>query len=412
MQSDYYQAQEYYMKALGISEEIGDVDGIQRDLGNLGLIYDALADYPRALETYQKALLIAEEQGDSMSAARHLGNMGSLYVIQELYDKAYEVYSKSLEMNIKMHNLSGQANAYGNLGFYYRNLKDYKKAEEHYEIALGLYRKIQDKSGMAINYGNLANLYRTDELYDKSYSYISNALAINRDLGIETSIGHNLGNLGKLYIKLAQDSLRHEKTSNFLFLQKNDILFQMAIGYINQAVEIHEKLGNQSVLISWYSDLVEAYSGIGNYKKALEYHQKFHELNEVVFDRNKAKEIGMLEAKREADLRKRELEFREHERLRFANLQYLVIVIGIFILLVAMLLLVRVNVTRGFLKGLIFLNFILLFEFLLILLDPYIEVLSDRQPILVFAANFVLALIVFPIHQFIHGFAEKRLLKD
>ena len=61
---------------------------------------------------------------------------------------------------------------------------------------------------------------------------------------------------------------------------------------------------------------------------------------------------------------------------------------------------------------LIFLNFILLFEFLLILLDPYIEVLSDRQPILVFAANFVLALIVFPIHQFIHGFAEKRLLKD
>ena len=161
-------------------------------------------------------------------------------------------------MNIKMHNLSGQANAYGNLGFYYRNLKDYKKAEEHYEIALGLYRKIQDKSGMAINYGNLANLYRTDELYDKSYSYISNALAINRDLGIETSIGHNLGNLGKLYIKLAQDSLRHEKTSNFLFLQKNDILFQMAIGYINQAVEIHEKLGNQSVLISWYSDLVEA----------------------------------------------------------------------------------------------------------------------------------------------------------
>ena len=76
-----------------------------------------------------------------------------------------------------------------------------------------------------------------------------------------------------------------------------------------------------------------------------------------------------------------------------------------------MLLMVRVNVTNAFIKGLIFHNLILVFEFLLVFLDPYIESYSGEQPLMIFRANFVLALVVFPIHQYIQAFAEKHLLQ-
>ena len=55
---------------------------------------------------------------------------------------------------------------------------------------------------------------------------------------------------------------------------------------------------------------------------------------------------------------------------------------------------------------------LLFFEFLLVFLDPYVDNISGSIPIYKLALNLLLALIIFPIHEWLLKLmAERRILK-
>ncbi|MBN4066150.1 hypothetical protein JYT51_02345, partial [Candidatus Amoebophilus asiaticus] len=62
-------------------------------------------------------------------------------------------------------------------------------------------------------------------------------------------------------------------------------------------------------------------------------------------------------------------------------------------------------------EGLIFISFLLFFEFILILADPYIELYSGGAPVYKLAFNAVIAALIFPLHQFFEGRMKKRIAK-
>jgi signal transduction histidine kinase len=61
-------------------EELGDKNGIGRNLGNIGAVYNYKRDYSKAQEYYFKALKISEELGNNVSIAMILGNIGKTYL--------------------------------------------------------------------------------------------------------------------------------------------------------------------------------------------------------------------------------------------------------------------------------------------------------------------------------------------
>ena len=67
-------------KSLQLYKELGDKNGIARNLGNIGIIYTEQKNYSKALEYYLQALKLSEELGLKIEIATNLGNIGSTYL--------------------------------------------------------------------------------------------------------------------------------------------------------------------------------------------------------------------------------------------------------------------------------------------------------------------------------------------
>ncbi len=72
-------ALEYQLKALKITEEIGNKGGVGDCYNSMGIIYYYQSNYPKALEYYFKALKIREETGDQNDVGGCYGNIGNVY---------------------------------------------------------------------------------------------------------------------------------------------------------------------------------------------------------------------------------------------------------------------------------------------------------------------------------------------
>ncbi|MBL4656895.1 MAG: hypothetical protein JKX73_02765 [Flavobacteriales bacterium] len=92
------------------------------------------------------------------------------------------------------------------------------------------------------------------------------------------------------------------------------------------------------------------------------------------------------------------------------NLQYSVILIAILVLFGGVLALGFINVSERMAEGIIFFSFLILFEFLLVLADPYIEGWSSGAPGIKLLFNSGIAALIFPAHAFFEGKLKGRLV--
>ncbi|MBL4715747.1 MAG: hypothetical protein JKX95_03850, partial [Bacteroidia bacterium] len=93
------------------------------------------------------------------------------------------------------------------------------------------------------------------------------------------------------------------------------------------------------------------------------------------------------------------------------NLQYSAIFIGILILFGGILMLGFVKVRPQDVEGIIFISFLILFEFVLVLADPHIEQYTGGAPGYKLIFNAGIAGMMFPLHQFFGGKLKKRVIK-
>jgi len=125
-----------------------------------------------------------------------------------------------------------------------------------------------------------------------------------------------------------------------------------------------------------------------------------------------------LEQKYEFDLA--EMQRKEQEALlariesepiqRRINLQYTGIGIGILLLFGFLFFLGRFTIPNWLVELSIFMPFLLLFEFAIVLLDPYIETYT-QEPAFILLLNALLAGMIFPIHNLFESKLKQRIFK-
>ncbi len=86
----------YAQKALTLREEAGDLLGVAKSSGNLGLLYSAIGDYPGAVAAYQEAMSTGRRLGNRELVATALLNLGLAYHLQNLLDDAVAIYQECL----------------------------------------------------------------------------------------------------------------------------------------------------------------------------------------------------------------------------------------------------------------------------------------------------------------------------
>ena len=183
----------------------------------------------------------------------------------------------------------------------------------------------------------------------------------------------------------------------------------------NESV-LAEKIESMQERKAVYLELIDSLSAKEEYEKAYEYQLLYAQLKDSLFDEDKSKEIGKLEAKFEME-RKIEEEKRAKDvaakikrdrESRRDNLQYSGILIFIVLLFIGVFMVGRFSLPIRLAEGIVFFAFLLFFEFTLVLLDPYIEEMSSGAPAIKLGFNAVLAGLIFPLHSFF----EQRLKRN
>ena len=359
-QGDIPKALVHYHKSLKIREEVGDKNGIAVSLNNIGAIYDDQGDILKALEYYHMSLKIKEEIGDKKGIAVSLNNIGGIYKLQGDLSKALVYYHKSLKIDEEMGSKEGIAISLNNIGYIYKNQGDIPKALVYYHKSLKIKEDIGNKEGIATSLDNIGYTELEVGNLTNALKYGIRGLDIAREIGSPHLISAN----SSLLSKVAKKQGRFEKALEMYELH----------------ILMRDSINNEE-----------------NLKATIRQQTKY--------EFEKAQLIKEQEEKEATRILSEETSRRD-------NLQYSVILIAILVLFGGVLSLGFINVSERVAEGIIFFSFLILFEFLLVLADPYIDRWSGGAPGFKLLFNAGIAALIFPLHSLFETKLKVRLVKS
>jgi adenylate cyclase len=333
----------YGEKGIALAEQLSYRKGLTLCLISTGVCYWATSNFPKALEVLLKALKIAEEDRDKTGIARASTNIGSIYADQESYAKALEYYFKALKISQELGDKRGIARKMGNIGTIYKEISppDHQKALEYYNKALQYYEEIGEKRGTAVTLENISWVYSDQGQYKQAIKLLNKALPIVEEIGESRWKMYYYGTIGETYYNMATDtSVKYRKTLSTLSHNEKEQDLNQALGYLIKAAETAREIKASKQLIGWYTDMSNAYRELGNWQSAYHYTTLSHALNDTVFTQEKNVKIANLEARRETELKEKEIELQK-TRLEKNNIQMIALAGALVGLAIIILLIYR-----------------------------------------------------------------------
>lgn len=421
IKGEYGEALNHFLKALEVYKKIEFNEGVANVNLNIGVIYFQQGIYEEALKYYFNALKSFDKLQRKQGIAVAYNNIGKVYDDQGSYEKALDYYRKSLKIKEKIGDRGGIAMAYNNIGNVYDVLGKYKevkkerpqdsvalkeaikmnqKALDNYFQSLTIYKKLGNKRGISRARLNIGIIYSEQEEFKKAEANFKKAYQMQNSIGDKNSLLYTLNSFGHLY---KEQNKGHKAIERF-----------------NESIAIGKKIGGKQELHNAYEGISEAYALIGNYEKAYQYKSKQLAFRDTLFNAEKSKDIGKLEAKYEIEKKlaakrrreKRQARLAEIRQKRSNRIQYSGIFIFLIFIFVGIFLSGRFTIPKRVAEGIIFFSFILLFEFILVLVDPTIDEISNQEPWIKLVANAILALGIFPLHSFFEERLKSRVVRE
>ncbi|MBN4081767.1 tetratricopeptide repeat protein [bacterium AH-315-C07] len=367
---------------------------------NIGYYHMTHGAIDMALEQYYKGLKIQEKINDKFGIANTLNNIAEILASQVEIEKALEYFLKSLKILEELENFQFIAYSLSNVGITYVDLGNDEKALEYYFRSLEIHREQNNQEGIAITINSIAGIYEHQNDIDKALEYYLTSLKILEDLGYKQYISMSLSNIGMVYFNRGDNSTAYD--------------------YCIKALNVAQELGFTQSIKEAARKLCLVYREQNKWKEALQTYELQIQMTDSILNEENTKAMVRQQMKYEYEkeqLRK-EHEVQEKARIdaeattRRDHLHYTGIIIGLLILttLIPFLGEVRGGSVRT-LQVLIFITFLIFFEFLLVLLDPYIEEWTGGAPGYKLLFNAILAGLIFPLHQFFEGILKRKILK-
>lgn len=289
-------------KALGASEKMGYAKGGSESLHKIGIVYDVTGEYDSSLYYFNALLGLGKRLNDSTIIATAtnsrglvLWNMGKPEQALPLFYEAYIIFERlknPLGKGKSMNNISIILSDLGklhdaikagkiaienfrtagvyerigapltNIGLYYKDMKVYDSAAVFIKRSIEIKHSVNDDYGLGLSYSAFGALLDAQLRYDEALAYHTKALEYRTQTGDTYGVVESYYNLSKDYAKLGQ----------------NDKSFEL----ISKAKPLAEELGSDRMLYKVYLELASHQSIRGNYKQALDYYIKYHEVRDSV----------------------------------------------------------------------------------------------------------------------------------
>ncbi len=383
-------------EALLLSKKIKYIIGQSKSLGTIAIIFRLIGNFPLALEYNLKRLELVEKTNNQRNFASVLSNIALVYVNQEEYKKALDYYYKSDSVINQLDDVD--------------DVDDVK-----YKIAL-----------------NMGDVYDKLNKNDSAFSYFTKSLSIARQIKNKYFEGMSMIGLGNNYLKTEQYLLAMANyKSGIVYLKEaedDDLLCEAYLGlatllksmkqqdsalyYARQSFFIAEKDGFLPRHLEAAKFLSEHFKNEKNIDSSFYYLNYVQNLNDSINSKSRIRESQVLSSNEQV----RQLEIAENLALakkeRKQQLQLLFIAIFIPGFFIITLLLSRIRMPVKLIKVLGVLSLLILFEYLTLLLHPYVKELTHHTPIYEMLIFVSIAAILIPTHHRVEQWLINWLTKN
>ena len=370
----------------------------------------------------QDLLRYARKCHDDIAESLALNQIGYNY-------KQFGNYTKGLEFSLKaveMAEANGNKKLLGftkvNLSLIYRDLGNAPKAIEMLKSAEKLGRETQSYVVLETAYQNLAEIYLAQNKINEALTLAQKDYEISIKNNYRDWIGYTLVDLGAIHGKLNNRALAlnyfemaiHEAKSTRLtkilhtaYLAKSDYFKennQIDSSMVNAKKAIAAVRGTpfSNYAIKPAKMLLDAYRG-HNADSAFQYSEIYRIANDSLFSAKAIAQTQQLTFQSE-------LQQQQAEEERNNNIQYAFIATGIITFFIFFLLLSRtIIVNEKWISFLAILALLLVFEFVNLLIHPFLGNLTHHSPIWMLLCMVALASLLIPLHHKLEHFIKHKL---
>jgi signal transduction histidine kinase/DNA-binding response OmpR family regulator len=304
-----YFAQKAHDSSIRIKYSDGEIKG----LNYLGIAERNKSHYSKAFEYFVEALKISEEVGNLEQKGYTLINIGNIYIYQTNYVGAIEYFENAIEPAILLKNKSMEAYCYLNLGRTYSRVEQYDKASEYLLKTRRIREELNDEEGLITSAVDLGELYRLQGDLDKSLEYLFLSIESIKRIENHGALAYTLNDISKIY------------------RQKDEL--NKALRYAKESL----KVARQYHLINDERKILEnlslIYQQLGDHKTALSLFKSHIDKKDSIFNEENTRKIEGYKSKYEAEKAEAEKRFIQEK----ANLYEIILIISIVSFIVVLI---------------------------------------------------------------------------
>jgi tetratricopeptide (TPR) repeat protein len=370
------------LKARQIGYAAGEADCMSR----LAQGYESKSDYSRAMGYYLSALKMGEKLGENMIVNRCYGGLAGAYVYLGDFEKALEYDLRAKEIS------TGDAliNANLNIGDDYEKLNRLDSAKYYtnqgYDLAVKY--KVEDAIANALN--NLGNIFRKMNQPEVALG--------NYRLSLEQNKGVNAGMYCESTLGLAMIFYKLNRIDSALHYAKRS--FQRA----NSENYMVETLAAGKFLAKHYRDKNEVDS-------AYVYLTHVIQSRDSLYSEERTSQIKNMFI--EETMRQQEIEINKSiaEQERSMYIQFAIIAVGLVTFVIVFFLLSQsIIINEKWVRFLGVLALLLVFEFINLLIHPWLESITNHSPALMLLILVGIASLLIPLHHRIEQWIDHKIV--
>ncbi len=364
-----------------------------------------------------------------------LYHMGDFYANNVNFQKGLELYFEALKVWERMHDTNNMSYAWERIGSIYNDLEETDLAIYYEKKSYIVNRKfVINKPAWVVEIDNrIGYEYTLLQMPDSALPYFEEAynLKSKEHKGYDTGeyaltlwglgkVNYQQGNLS-IAMPYYKKSIEYAKnrtsdgyyTGGLAFAGMGELFKAMgandsSIIYYRKALEIELEPKHKLTI---YRNLAELYQNTDK-DLAFTYLMKEVKLRDSLYTANNKREVKNMtlnEQDRQRDIATKLIQEKEQRK---ENIQYALIALGLVVSIILFLLLSRSIIANEWLIKLLgVMSLLIVFEFLNLVLHPFLQRITNNTPLLMLLALVAIAAILVPLHHRLEKWATHRLVE-
>ncbi|HEY4112260.1 tetratricopeptide repeat protein [Puia sp.] len=378
----------YAEQGLELSRTINYKRGEITCLNGLGHLNRVSGNYIAGIKYHMQALQISETINDQSGVALSYFGIAGNYEDEKDYKEALLYYKKIKQIEESLNSREGLGGVGLSMGLCYLHEGQLDSALKYEQNA---YEMLMNSRGETIAIARLASVHTAMNNYDVALSFYR--------MGIPIAIATSDNNaLTELYSGI------------FTLFQKRQ-LYDSCIYYGKKELEAADKSGSPAAIAAACSDLFAIYKKINAGDSALKYLELAAVTKDTLITQEKIKQQQLLSFQEESRQHEKQAELKAAAEKRKQDIQFAAIAVGIISLILLFFLLSRNIMNANWIRFLGVLALLVSFDFINLLLHPYLSDYANDSPILMLCALVIISAILIPLHHKIEKWVIEKMVE-